>query len=404
MNHNHANDENQMTVLLTGARAPVTLDLARSFSHQKIKVITAESLPYPLSRRSNSISKNYQVTAPNQNHQKYIEDLISIILREKVSLLIPTCEEAFHIAMAKTQLERHTRVLVSDSDLLQMLHSKFNFNALAKNLNFKMPETHRVTNTDDANKAIQKLTIKQNKVVLKPEYSRFAAKTLILTEEKALQQLPTLSLSNGVPWVIQECLEGPEYCTYSYADQGQLLAHVTYDHAFTAGRGAGICFKAIRHAAIENWVLDFVKKTNFTGQISFDFIETSPGIVMPLECNPRATSGLHLIANRPDFIQALIRPEMTKETSGLKMIRPIEGQEAQIRLAMLVYGLAGIRSLKSALDWFRIFVRSREVIFSFNDPLPFFDQFYTFYKLTGLAKSKGVSPLEASTLDIEWNG
>ena len=173
---------------------------------------------------------------------------------------------------------------------------------------------------------------------------------------------------------------------------------MTYEHDFTAGRGAGICFRSLRHQKIENWVKAFAEKTKFNGQFAFDFIELSDGRVLPLECNPRATSGLHLIAPEPQFIHALIGSDLST------LVRPAVEAEGQLRLAMLIYGLPSVRTFAQLKNWFQIFSKAREVVFSTRDLLPFFDQFVTFYKLVIESRRRNISPLEVSTLDIEWNG
>jgi hypothetical protein len=75
-----------------------------------------------------------------------------------------------------------------------------------------------------------------------------------------------------------------------------------------------------------------------------------------------------------------------------------------LRLAMLVYGLPSVNSLARAWKWLRTFIMGREVIFSLRDPLPFFDQFVSFYRLIRESRQRKITPLEVSTRDIEWNG
>ncbi len=383
------------TILLTGARAPVTLDLARALAEAGHRVIAAESMEYPLSIHSKSFDRFFKITAPNVSLDHFLADLLQITQSEKVDLMIPTCEEAFHVSKVKEELSSHTEVFVDSFDVLARLHSKVQFNHWVKGLGFSAPETEGVQSLESMLSAIRKMP--GEKVVLKPEYSRFASKTLILDKAEALVQAP--HIFNGLSWTVQECLEGVEYCTYSIAKGGVLLSHVTYDHEFTAGKGAGICFKSIHHVAIEQWVSQFVAATHFTGQIAFDFIDNGAGLIQPLECNPRATSGLHLVAQEVKFLDALLGP-----TNSQMIARPREGAIGQLRLAMLVYGLPSIRSLKSALSWIKIFWGAREVVLSLRDPLPFFDQFVSFYQLIRESSRRGITPLEVSTQDIEWNG
>ena len=67
----------------------------------------------------------------------------------------------------------------------------------------------------------------------------------------------------------------------------------------------------MEHAAARAWVETFVAREGYTGQIAFDFIETEAGVMYALECNPRATSGVHLLAAHPEFAAAFFTPPPT---------------------------------------------------------------------------------------------
>ena len=54
-------------VLLTGGRAPATLDLARHLHHAGCEVFVAESVRYPICRGSNSIKELIMVPSPLQS-------------------------------------------------------------------------------------------------------------------------------------------------------------------------------------------------------------------------------------------------------------------------------------------------------------------------------------------------
>jgi hypothetical protein len=72
--------------------------------------------------------------------------------------------------------------------------------------------------------------------------------------------------------------------------------------------------------------------------------------------------------------------------------------------AMLTYGLSAAFKKKQFSDWAKTFFTSSDVILDFKDPLPFLLQFRSIFSYLRIARKQGVSPLEASTFDIEWNG
>ena len=149
--------------------------------------------------------------------------------------------------------------------------------------------------------------------------------------------------------------------------------------------------------AIKAFVARLVAKTNYTGQIAFDFIEAPDGSVHVLECNPRATSGLHLFALTDGLARAFAR-----EPSDV--VHPANDRPAMLGTAMLAIGVADalrhgkLRAL--ATDW----CAARDVLWSPRDPWPAFYLFAGLGATLAAAARRGITPQAASTRDIEWDG
>jgi hypothetical protein len=140
-----------------------------------------------------------------------------------------------------------------------------------------------------------------------------------------------------------------------------------------------------------------VENNNFTGQIAFDFIETPDGRLCALECNPRATSGVHLLASNPNFIEAFLNPNII-------CINPAKDRSSMFAIAMLFYGFIGAFKKNKLGNWFSTFFTSKDVIFDIKDPLPFLLQFRSIFAYLKTSREQKISPMEASTFDIEWDG
>jgi hypothetical protein len=197
--------------------------------------------------------------------------------------------------------------------------------------------------------------------------------------------------------VAQEYVDGRQVCTYSLAHQGYLTAHCAYRSGFTAGPGSTILFQPLEQPAALAWVRQFVAARQFTGQISFDFIETATGDVQAIECNPRATSGVHLFAGQAAFAESFFNQQRA-------CLSPNPGTSSMLFTAMLVYGLPAALRKRTLKRWFAEFMHSRDVIFSLHDPAPALLQLRSVLYFVLLGWRRGISPLEASTFDIEWNG
>ena len=378
-----------MNILLTGGRAPATLELARAFHKAGHTVFMAESLRGHLSQPSNAIKANFMVPAPRQEKEAFLVALRKIIIENSIDLLIPTCEEVFYVAMGREQFP--CAVFIESIRKLNTIHNKWTFAINAVEQELSVPETMLINTMDDMLHAYAHW----KEIVFKPAYSRFAARTLIMPPLK--QATSTLTFNPKSPWVAQGYLKGKEICTYSIVHNGHITAHTAYPSTFTAGQGAAIAFQHIDHPAIFEWVKTFVKKNQFTGQIAFDFVETPDGQIYALECNPRATSGVHLLASHPRFVEAFLNPQ-------LNCITPHDDHSYMLSTAMLIYGLPAAIRKKQFINWLKTFFTSSDVILDFKDPLPLLLQFRSILNYLRLARKNKISPLEASTFDIEWNG
>lgn len=374
-------------ILLTGGRAPATLDLARAFHRAGHTVFMAESLCGHLSQPSTAVKANFVVPAPRQENEAFVAALRSIIEENQVEVLIPTCEEVFHIAKGLDSLP--CRVFTEPLARLDGYHNKWKFVVKAGECDLRVPESMLITRQDDLLYAYAHWS----RLVLKPVYSRFAARTLILPPLK--EALSTLTFDE--PWIAQEYIEGQQFCSYSVCHNGRITAHAVYPTVFTAGQGATIAFQPVEHPAIYEWVQTFVDYYKVTGQMAFDFIQTADGSVVALECNPRATSGLHLLTDNPQFVDSFLYAD-------IPCVTPYAHTSRMLGTAMLMYGLSDALKNGDFGAWLKTFFHSDDVVLDFRDPLPFLLQWRSILSYVILGRRQGISALEASTFDIEWNG
>lgn len=63
-----------------------------------------------------------------------------------------------------------------------------------------------------------------------------------------------------------------------------------------------------------------------------------------------------------------------------------------------------VKSIKEIKNLCLDLKKAKDVVFSWTDLKPFTQQFSSLYHFYVLSRKKGISLLEASTYDIEWNG
>lgn len=410
-------------VLLTGGRAPATLELARLFAQAGMEVQIADSFPHALSRRSKYVSKFHVLPRPKQEPDRFIHSLAQVILQEEIGFLVPTCEEIFMIAARRNQLPGECIVYAERADRLLRLHHKHDFIQWAAQIGLSIPETHRVSSPQEWAAQIARLP-SGTRYIAKPVYTRFASEILLLPE----QAHAGIEIHESKPWVIQRFIDGEQICTYSIAYAGRLLAHTAYRSDYRVGNGATIAFAHIEEKTIEAWVRQFVERAQLSGQFAFDFIRDSSGAVYPIECNPRLTSGIHLFRHTP-IIQCIMHGIDYDEGEGktrktdkvghgseigneignkignglVPVLKPASERPVSLKAALALYAWQQMRT-HGWRDYIRTLVRSDDAVFSLRDPMPFLDQFCSLVPLYRLARRERLSITEASTYDISWDG
>lgn len=412
-------------VLLTGGRAPVTLDLARMLHRAGHRVYVAESAVCHLCRLSRAVEQCYAVPSPRHETEAYLLEMKRLVQVCQIDLLIPMCEEVFYIAQEAERLRDHCRVLVSSLEQLHELHHKYDFIQLAESMGLPVPATHLINSRQEWVQA-QVVLEMEGEWVWKPVYSRFAAKVCMPISSTAdfhgaeaepkkayagkIKQHSILSgppddvtISAASPWVAQAYVAGQMLCTYSVAYEGKIVAHATYDSRYRTGSvGASVFFEQVEHEGAYEWVRQFVQATGFSGQIGFDFIEAEDGQVYAIECNPRATSGIHLFYPGDGLVRALLVPaELVKEA---EVVIPKLGSKAMLALPMLGSGLQQLWQKGSLTAWMTAWRGTRDVVYLRNDVEPLFEQFAVVLNAWHLARKHKFSLTEALTHDIEWNG
>ena len=129
------------TVLITGARAPVAVDLGRSFAAAGHAVHFADSVPCAAASMSRGATV-HRLPAPARQFAAFAEALAELVARIDPVTVVPTCEEIFYVAAAGCD-----RALAPPLPVLRKLHSKIDFAAHAQSLGIAAPDTWRVGDT-----------------------------------------------------------------------------------------------------------------------------------------------------------------------------------------------------------------------------------------------------------------
>lgn len=380
-------------ILLTGARAPVTLDLVRHFHRAGHEVYLADSIHVPLARLTRFAKKTFVVPKPALHPTEFCAALASIVRRYNIDVVVPTCEEIFYVSARLDLFPESATVFSMPLSDLEALHNKWAFVQLLETLDIAVhaPETHLIAKREDVAPWIERG--EADRWVFKPVYSRFASRTLI---GPTLEKLREIRPTETDPWVAQRRIHGQEFSTYSIAQRGELKAHACYRSKYRAGPGSGIYFLTIEDDRIRDFVCAFVKQREFTGQLGFDFMQNSEGKLYVLECNPRATSGLHMLEGQP-IAEAFLKTDV-------RLMEPNSDRPAMLASVMFLFAFPEALRRGTLGVFFRDMLAARDVIYVWNDPLPAVLSPLSLIEvmITALRTRKALT--RAATFDIEWNG
>ncbi|GLS22307.1 hypothetical protein GCM10007874_53250 [Labrys miyagiensis] len=368
-----------MRLLVTGARAPVAVEIARLLLAAGHQVHTADSGPFDLAGGVRGV-RRHRLPPPRQQPAAFARAVAELVAREGIERVIPTCEEVFYLAAAREQ--GHALPLFAPGfETLRRLHDKHAFITLAAGLGLPVPHTQLLESREQA----MALAPLARDLVFKPAFSRFGTETLVGERPDRVSPTPQR------PWVAQERLQGEEFCLYAVASAGRLDAFCAYRPLYRLGRASSFYFEPVAAPDGEALVRRVTGALAYTGQIAFDAIRTPDGRLLPIECNPRATSGVHLLAGTPGFAACL-----TGEAQAGALAAP-DGP-AMLGLAMVLIALPRQRFGRIGA-WRRDHARARDVLAGFKGR--------TLGTLAQqvLESARRRVPLRAiATHDIEWGG
>jgi ATP-grasp domain len=373
---------------ITGARAPVALHLARLLQGAGHRVHLADTLARPLAAASRLHHGYHRLPSLRSDRVGTAAALAERLAALQVDLVIPTCEEVLHLAQIWHDHPMPAALFAPDAELLQDVHDKYRFIQLCQRLGLNAPHTRLLQSRDD----VAGLTSHANALVFKPVWSRFATQTLIRPDP---EQRARIHPTRKVPWIAQDFVPGDELSVYAVAHTGRVTALSAYRGLVRAGLGASVAFAPVDDPAVTRFVHAFVAGTGWTGQISFDLIRKADGTVLPIECNPRATSGLHFFRDSPAFSQAI---------NGDGVAIPNVTRPQGVRLAIWLYGLPGVFRSKGRHAFLRALSEVEDVMDWPGDKLTLRDQLRPMAEIARLARRHRTSLQAASTRDIEWNG
>jgi glutathione synthase/RimK-type ligase-like ATP-grasp enzyme len=361
-----------MKVLITCPRAPVSIEWIRIFSKAGHEVTLVDSLNFPIAKYYDN-TKFVKIASPRLDFEAYKKEMIKLI--HEVDWVIPNCEDIFYLSQVRDSIDTNTFFFMPKSELLFELHHKFEFFEYL-NSHIKFPKTELLTDKSQIN-------IDKNSII-KPVFSRFGRSVI---REVTKEHIKNIEITKTYPWVQQKRIVGKAICNYALILNGELLAHVAYRPKYLLNGAAATYFEPCVDVRLEKFIEQFAKESNYTGQVAFDFIDDGQDLYV-LECNPRATSGLHILSEGLSFENGIFTYE--------------EKQSSAYRVGTTLYSLFGVKALFKGefKTLHKDFKRAKDVL----KGVSFYGQALSMFGMFQRAVWYRKDMTSASTFDIEFDG
>lgn len=298
-----------MNILITSPRAPVALEWARFARRGAHRAVFCDSLRFPVGALA-GLGEYRRIPPPRLDFAGYARAMAELVAQ--ADCVIPTCEDIFYLAKLDLPAAERAKCWMPDQATLLTLHDKFQFfERMPQDTAVRFPATRRVS-------ALSEVQIDSSrKTVLKPVYSRFGRSVIRGVQAGYLKNL---HISAAYLWVQQDFIAGQGVCNYVICEHGKVLAHAAYRPRYLLNDSASTYFEPLHDARLDEFVAAFAAQNVYHGQAAFDFIDDGHTLWL-LECNPRATSGLHLLRDDLAFDAAgrLVRRENPNPPKALRV-------------------------------------------------------------------------------------
>jgi predicted ATP-grasp superfamily ATP-dependent carboligase len=377
-------------VLVTSSRMPFALGIIRKLADAGHEVWASDDYAMSPGSHSRLLAGHFVTASPRDDTEGFIADLERIVAEQEIEALVPAFEEVFYIATRHDRIASQTRLVASPFATLARLHDKASFQRLVTRLGLPTPETVVASSDEELAAAIDRFP----RYFARAAFSRGGVSLLTNTGPLAgSMAIGDCHPTEASPWLVQEFVDGPTLCTYSTSHDGKIGAHCMYRIPRQWRHSTGIQFESIDGAESLALIEPIVDELGYTGQISFDFVQTPDGLTL-IECNPRATDGALLVSS--DALgDALLDP-------GPEPVSVAPGEQVQLELAVLGDCFSDHMShLPSSIG---DLARIHDADDGWHDPLP------TLYSALAVAHFAGRSVREHEKLfiamagDISWDG
>ncbi len=290
-------------VIITFARGWQSLAAARSLGQRGVEVIVGDEYGLTPASFSRYTVANFRYPSPTNEPEAFLDTLDEVIRKHRPDhpqtpyVLMPIHKETYLLSRHRQRFESMIRLPIPDIAHIEQVHDKGTLAEYAANLGLAIPRTWLPSGAEELRSIASQVSL--------PAFVKLrtsAAGVGIQKVDTTTQLIDTWSdfveryeVRGALP-LVQEGVEGDDYCVTTLFERGTLRAAMTYRNlrAFPADTGASVLRETVPARAMENVAAQLLGSLGWHGVAELDFRwdgrSTSPPQL--IEVNPRFWGGL----------------------------------------------------------------------------------------------------------------
>jgi gamma-glutamyl-gamma-aminobutyrate hydrolase PuuD/predicted ATP-grasp superfamily ATP-dependent carboligase len=314
-------------VILTYARSLMALVIARSLAARGVEVIACDDVGMTVCSFSKHVQETFTVAPWDAEPEQFLQDMETAILEYapkdgRPYVLMPVFREIDLIARNRARFEPTIKLAAPDIRSIELVTPKNRLADLAREHGLDIPDTWQPQNFEDLRALAPEVDFP---AIIKPvDGAGGRGVSCVNTLEELEEQAAALGFDP--PPLVQECIDGEDYCVAVLASAGELKAIMAYRNVTTFPReaGAGAVRETVDAAPFQTEAEKLIAATDWNGvaQLDFRWSERAKDAPKLIEVNARFWAGIfHSVESGVDFPWLLYR-----QTIGLEA----DGDEAEI--------------------------------------------------------------------------
>ena len=248
------------------------------------------------------------IIVPRSDDPNFIDFIINFCKKEEIKLIVPTRDEELSLFAKNIDLfeEIGTKIMVSSLEAIEICQDKVKFINFCRNNGFSIPKTYE---------DIKSISNNDFPLFLKPIIGKSGVDTFKVTSFEELNKL----LKNNNDFIVQECVEDPEYTIDLFADfEGNVISAVPRQRINVWG-GESLVTKTVKNERIIEESVNLAEKLKLKGHNTIQCFFDGETVKF-IEINPRfggaASISFEAGANSAEFLIKLLNGEKIESQIG----------------------------------------------------------------------------------------